>query len=172
MYNIMAKHPFISAAHNIWQKSAIFYFHPPRNVAMATNFLLAVFLCHARSPKRHEIGKKIGLEVQSEVVCDLSNGTLTVDIASGFYHWFDDNYFRKYATNLREIFSIGSLSGVDDCCEMELRSLRDVATATNFCERRTLFLWKRTFLPLDISTPNISLTLACDGIRQEVQVLH
>jgi len=50
--------------------------------------------------------------------------TLTSESASGFYYWFDANYFKKYVTDLPEIFRIGSLSGVDDCCEMGLRSLK------------------------------------------------
>ena len=42
------------------------------------------------------------------------------------------NYFRKYATDLRKLFRIGSLSGVDDCCEIELRSLEGFIRSTPF----------------------------------------
>jgi len=40
-----------------------------------------------------------------------------------FFHWFEANYFRKYATDLREIFRIDRLLGLDNCCEIGLRSL-------------------------------------------------
>jgi len=50
--------------------------------------------------------------------------TQTAEIASGFYNWFELNYFTKYPTDLRQIFEIGSLTGVDDCCENGLRSLK------------------------------------------------
>jgi len=71
------------------------------------------------------------MEAEKEVVCDLSNSTLfndlvftlTAETASGFYHWLKPNYLRKYATELREIFGIGSLTGVYDCYEIGLRSL-------------------------------------------------
>ena len=49
------------------------------------------------------------------------------------YYLFEANYFRKYATNLRLIFRIGSLMSVDDRCEIGLRSLKGSRTATNFC---------------------------------------
>jgi len=29
--------------------------------------------------------------------------TITAETASGFYYWFDANYFRKFATNLRNV---------------------------------------------------------------------
>jgi len=48
---------------------------------------------------------------------------LTAKTATGFYYWFQPSYFRKYATNHRNIFRIASLVGVDDCCE------KGVATA-------------------------------------------
>jgi len=57
--------------------------------------------------------------------------TLTVETASGFYYLFEANYFRKY--DLHEIFTINRLSGVDDCCEMRLRSLKKRRPAANFC---------------------------------------
>jgi len=50
--------------------------------------------------------------------------TLTAETASGFYHWFEANYFRKCATDLFEIFAIDSLSGKDDRRVMGLRSLQ------------------------------------------------
>jgi len=50
--------------------------------------------------------------------------TLTAENASGFYCLFEPGYFRKYATDLRDIFTIGSLRGIDDCCEIELQSLK------------------------------------------------
>jgi len=40
MYNIMAKHPFISAAHNIWQKSAIFLFPSPKERCHGNQFFV------------------------------------------------------------------------------------------------------------------------------------
>jgi len=50
--------------------------------------------------------------------------TLTVETTSGFYYWFENSYFRKFAPDLREIFGIASVMGVDDCCKMWLRSLK------------------------------------------------
>jgi len=48
--------------------------------------------------------------------------TLTAETASGFYYWFDANYLRKYLTDLREVFRIGSLTAIDeeDCSEIGL----------------------------------------------------
>ena len=37
---------------------------------------------------------------------------------------FEPNYFRKYATDLRKFLPIGSITGVDDCCEIGLWSLK------------------------------------------------
>ena len=37
---------------------------------------------------------------------------------------FEPYYFRKYATDLRKLLPIGSNTGVDDCCEIGLRSLK------------------------------------------------
>jgi len=48
-----------------------------------------------------------------------------------------------YATALRPVFRIGSLMGVDDCCEIGCDRSRDVAMAINFCllnPRRPNFL--------------------------------
>ena len=48
--------------------------------------------------------------------------TLTAETTSGFCYWFDANYFRKYLTDLREVFRIGSLTAIDeeDCSEIGL----------------------------------------------------
>jgi len=69
--------------------------------------------------------------------------TLTVETASGIYYWFVANCLRKYATDLSEIFRIGSLSDVDDWREMGLRSLKGCChdnqfflfNPHNFCRR-------------------------------------
>ena len=53
--------------------------------------------------------------------------------ASGFYYWFEPSYFRKYATDLRELFRIGSLVGIDDCCKTGLRSLKGRCHGNQFC---------------------------------------
>ena len=47
--------------------------------------------------------------------------TLTAETASRFYGCFEPSYFRKYATDhLCPIFRIGSLTCIDDCCEIGL----------------------------------------------------
>jgi len=51
--------------------------------------------------------------------------TLPAETASGFYYRFLLSYFRKYTTDLREIFRIISTVCVDDCCEMGLRLLKE-----------------------------------------------
>jgi len=50
--------------------------------------------------------------------------TVTADTVSGFYYWFEPSYFKKYVTNLREIYRIAGFKGVDVCCGMRLRSLK------------------------------------------------
>ena len=52
--------------------------------------------------------------------------------ASGFYHSFKSNYLKMYVTDLRPIFSIGSLTGVDDCCKIGLRSLKGRCHGNHF----------------------------------------
>ena len=58
--------------------------------------------------------------------------TLTTESASSFYYWFEPNYFRKYATDLHPIFSIGSLRCVDVCCEIGLRLLKRCCHSNQF----------------------------------------
>jgi len=52
--------------------------------------------------------------------------------ASGFYHSFKSNYLKMYVTDLRSIFSIGSLTGVDDCCKIGLLSLKGRCHGNHF----------------------------------------
>ena len=52
--------------------------------------------------------------------------TLTAETASGFYYWFEPQLFQKVpppTVAQFSIFRIGCLTGVDDCCEIGLRSL-------------------------------------------------
>jgi len=48
---------------------------------------------------------------------------LTAETAFGFYYWFEPNYFRKYANDVREIFRIGSLMGVSMVIVGPLRAI-------------------------------------------------
>jgi len=41
------------------------------------------------------------------------------------------NYLKTYATDLRPIFGIGSRAGVDDCCEIGLRTIKGRYTMAN-----------------------------------------
>jgi len=71
--------------------------------------------------------------------------TLTAETASGFYYLLEANYFRKYVTDLREMSRIGRLSGVglDNCCEMGLRSLKGRRRGSQFFYSiHTLFFGK------------------------------
>ena len=58
--------------------------------------------------------------------------TRSAETASGFYYWFESNYFIKYETDRHSVFRIDSPEGVDDCCEIGLRSLKGVVMATFF----------------------------------------
>jgi len=65
--------------------------------------------------------------------------TQTVETATIFYYRLKANYFRTNATDLREIFRISSVSGVDNCCEMGLRSLKGRCHGNHFLFNPTLF---------------------------------
>jgi len=134
-----------------------------------------------------------------------------------FYYWFEPNCFRKYVTDLRLIFKIGSPTGIDDndCCEIELRIAIAQGTlpwqpifvysihtffssqwsmCNTLCafshvihevdRRPQRFLlttpihretdtdsWERTF-PIWTFPSYFPPILACDGMRQEMQVLR
>ena len=51
------------------------------------------------------------------------------------------NYLKTYATDLRPIFGIGSRAGVDDCCEIGLRTIKGRYHGKQFClfDPRDLF---------------------------------
>ena len=79
--------------------------------------------------------------------------TLTAENAFRFYYWFEPNYFRNHATDLREIFRIGSLMGVDDCCEIGLRSLSGPCH-----DNRFLFIQSTIFL---VTVINVTYSKLC-----------
>jgi len=59
--------------------------------------------------------------------------TVTVDTASGFNRlFFEPNYFRNYATDLRPIFRIVSCMGADNSCKIGLRSLKGRCHCNHF----------------------------------------
>ena len=93
--------------------------------------------------------------------------TLTAETASGFYYWFNANiYFRKYATDLREICRIGSLSGIGDCCEMELRSLKGRCHGNQF-----LFV-HFTFFSSQRPVFNKLCVFSHDALDHHISVIH
>ena len=68
---------------------------------MATNFLLtesAPYFCHAISPKRHEISI-VALEVEHEVACNLSNGTVFNKAKNLCTVSFSVNKISSYSSN-------------------------------------------------------------------------
>jgi len=108
----------------------------------ATNFCLfnphLTFFRHGISPKRNQIAIFWKSNRKSYVFCRMALFlvtwmTLTAETASGFYYWFKPSYFRKYSTDLRQIFRFGQVMGTDDRCEMGCNHSRDIAMATNFC---------------------------------------
>jgi len=108
---------------------------------MTANFLMTVFLCHIRSPKRHEIGIYLLWKStrKSCMMCRMAPFLMTLNEPScrncfRFYYWLEPSCFTKYATDLREIFRFGSFMGMDDCSAVKLGCERssDVAMATDF----------------------------------------
>jgi len=82
---------------------------------------------------------------KSYVVCRMAPFLMTLDDPNcrncfGYIcDCFKANYFRKYASGLREVFRIGNLSGIDDCCQMGLRSLKGRFHGNHFLIQSTVF---------------------------------
>jgi len=100
-----------------------------------------------------------------------------------FNDFCQTNYLNIYWTYLHKICRFGRTLAVDERSEVIFFDpSKDVAVATNYLltestpfsshfisETKRHEEW--TF-PADISSEDIFLTLACDGIRQELQVLR
>jgi len=60
---------------------------------------------------------------------------LTAEGASSFYNSYEPNFLKMYATNLHQIFRIGSNMvnmGTEDCCEIGLQSLKRCCHGNQF----------------------------------------
>jgi len=65
--------------------------------------------------------------------------TLTAESTAGFLLFIRAQLPRKYATDLRPIFRIGSPTGVDDCCKIGLRLLKGRCHGNHFLSNPRIF---------------------------------
>jgi len=88
-----------------------------------------------------------------------------------FYYWFEPNCLRKYVTDLRLIFKIGSPTGIDDndCCEIELR----IAIAQGTLPWQPIFVYSiHTFFSSQWSMCNTLCAFSHDALDRPIRVIH